>query len=381
MKIAFVTDCHFGYRRFEKDAYLQGREAILAAAREADIIILGGDNFDTPLPRMETLAEAMGILREAEAIFESRGIRPAPIFAIHGNHDRRARGFVNPTELLAQSGLLETFHNKTVVYEKNGEKVAISGMGNVPDDMAREALKAIKCKPQEGAFNVFVLHQSFQEFERIPHEEYLTEEDLPEGYDLYLCGHVHKPFLSGKILNPGSTVVTQLRADEVGQRGWLLYDTRKRRHEWKPIRSRQLIYKVLEFENARPDGIVERLESAAKEAMSEKLEPAPIIKIVLKGTLAAGLSPTDLRLPSFGDNVHIENSINADSLKGKIAQIKLSREKKLGSHELGMRLLREKLAGTAYALGDPEKVFEALLEGSLLAKINEEIGRKSSRQG
>ncbi len=32
MKVAFVTDTHFGYRRFESDAYAQGKEAILAAA-------------------------------------------------------------------------------------------------------------------------------------------------------------------------------------------------------------------------------------------------------------------------------------------------------------------------------------------------------------
>jgi hypothetical protein len=39
MKVAFVTDTHFGYRRFEPDALSQGREAILAAAREADLLI------------------------------------------------------------------------------------------------------------------------------------------------------------------------------------------------------------------------------------------------------------------------------------------------------------------------------------------------------
>ena len=78
MKVAFVTDMHFGYRRFEQDAHNQGREAILSAAREADLLILGGDNFDTSLPRMETLAEVTTILCEALAIFHSRGIVGIP---------------------------------------------------------------------------------------------------------------------------------------------------------------------------------------------------------------------------------------------------------------------------------------------------------------
>ena len=101
MKVAFVTDTHFGYRRFESDAHKQGREAILSAAREADVLILGGDNFDTSLPRMETLAEVTTILCEALAIFRSRGIAGIPIFAIHGNHDRVQRGLcILPSFLL-----------------------------------------------------------------------------------------------------------------------------------------------------------------------------------------------------------------------------------------------------------------------------------------
>ena len=86
MKVAFVTDMHFGYRRFESDAHKQGREAILSAAREADVLILGGDNFDTSLPRMETLAEVTTILCEALAIFRSDAdiqARPTPFAHCH----------------------------------------------------------------------------------------------------------------------------------------------------------------------------------------------------------------------------------------------------------------------------------------------------------
>ena len=376
MKIAFVTDCHFGYRRFEQDAYQQGREAILAAAREADVLILGGDNFDVPLPRMETIADVTKILREAAGVFASRGFMSAPIFAIHGNHDRRARGFVHPTELLAQGGFLTLFHNKTVRYERNGEKIAISGMGSVPEDMARAGLEAIQCKPVEGAFNIFVVHQSFQEFERIPHEEYITFEDLPDGYDLYLCGHVHQPSLTGKVLNPGSTVITQLRADEVGQRGWLIYDTLAKKAEFRPVKSRQLFHKVLEFSDAKPEEVRAAVEKAAHEIVSQNISPAPVAKIVVKGTLAQGFSGSDLRLPQFGDNVYVENEMNSDSLRERIAQIKLSRDKKRSSREIGMELLREKLKGTSYSLGDPEKVFEMLLEGDLLKEIKERIERE-----
>jgi DNA repair exonuclease SbcCD nuclease subunit len=374
MKLAFVTDTHFGYRRFEQDAHSQGYEAILAAAKEADLLILGGDNFDTPLPRMETLAEVTKMLREALEIFHSRGITGTPIFAIHGNHDRRAKGFVHPTDLLSQGGFCQNFHNKTIIYERNGEKVAVSGMGSVPEDLAGEALKQIVCKPVQGAFNVFVLHQSFQEFDISHNEQFISFDDLPSGYDLYLCGHVHKPTLTGKVLNPGSTVVTQLREDEIGARGWLLYDTAAKTAQHKTIKSRQLFHKVLEFKGAKPDEIRQQLETEVKQLLASF--PSSLVKIVIKGTLADGFKSSDLSLPSFADNVFVDNNLNSENLKERIAQIKLAREKKQNSHEIGMKILRNKLEGTSYSLGDPEKVFEQLLDGSFLPQIREKIEKE-----
>ncbi|MCX6769724.1 MAG: metallophosphoesterase family protein [Candidatus Micrarchaeota archaeon] len=384
MKIAFVTDTHFGYRRFEQDALSQGREAILSAARQADILVLGRDNFDSPIPKMETLAEVTGILREALAIFRSRGISGMPIFAIHGNHDRRARGFVHPTELLARGGFLENVHNRTSVFEVKGEKVAISGMGNVPDDLAREGLGKVTCKTVKGAYNVFALHQSFQEFDASKNESYLSVEDLPDCYDLYLCGHVHKPSLTGKVLNPGSTVVTQLKQEEAGERGWLLYDTGEKKPSFMPIDSRRLCYSALIFESATPDEIKKRVEEEAKR-LSGSLGASgaaklPLVKIVVKGTLAPGFGSADLRLPSLGENVFVDNAINSESLLGRIAQIKLSREKKAGARQQGMEILRKRLEGTAYSLGDPEELFEALLEGNAFASIVEKVEKAGKKE-
>ncbi len=376
MRVAFVTDTHFGYRRFEQDAYKQGKEAILSAAREADLLILGGDNFDVSLPRMETLSEVTGILREALAIFRSRGMEGVPIYAIHGNHDRRAKGFVHPTELLAHSGLLTLFHNTTVLHEHKGEKVAISGMGSVPEDYAKDALSQITCKPQHGAFNIFVVHQSFQEFDISGNDIFITFDDLPAGYDLYLCGHIHKPTLSGKVINPGSTVVTQLREDEAGKRGWLLYDTVARKAEFKPIASRQLFHSILTFEAAKPDEIRAKVEAEARRLLAGA--PDSLVKIVVKGTLAPGFGTADLSLPALGDNVFIDNSMNSESLKERIAQIKLSREKKLSARQQGMEILRKKLKEANFTLGDPEHVFEMLLEGNskFLAEVKERIEKE-----
>ena len=376
MKAAFVTDMHFGYRRFEEDALSQGREAILSAAREADILILGGDNFDVPLPRMETIAQVTGILREALAIFHGRGIAGTPIFALHGNHDRRAKGFVHPTELLAQGGFLQNFHNKTVVYEHNGERIALSGMGNVPDDLAHTALSQLSCKPVSGTFNIFVLHQSFKEFDVSGNERLISFDDLPEGYSLYLCGHVHKPSLAGKVLNPGSTVVTQLREDETGARGWLLYDTIAKKAEFKEINARKLFHETLNFNEATPTQIRAAAEQRAKELVLRA--PSCLVKLILKGTIAKGFGTADLRIPPLAPNIFIDSSMESENFRERIEKIKQAREKKLGSYEQGMSLLRSKLEGTSYSLGDPEKTFAQLLAGTFLEETRKKIEGKPS---
>jgi DNA repair exonuclease SbcCD nuclease subunit len=367
---------HFGYRRFEKDAYLQGKEAILSAAKEADVLILGGDNFDSPIPKFETIKEVISILKEAKKIGKENNT-DIPIFSIHGNHDRRAKWLVNPNELLAETGLIINIHNRTEIVEKNGEKIAISGMGYVPDDLAAEAMKQLSCKKIEGAFNIFVLHQSFQEHDISGKEEYLTFDDLPQGFDLYLCGHTHKPNLKGKVLNPGSTVVTQLRENEAGQRGWLLYDTKTREAKFMPIKSRTFIYKNLNFEKATPEQIKIKLLEELNNLLKDYKNENPIIKIVLRGTMSDGFQASDFQIPNFGENVFIENFINSESLKEKIEQIKKQHEQKIGIKELGIDLLRKNLAKTNYDLWEPDEVFEALLDGSLLSKIKEKIENES----
>ncbi|MFA6214868.1 MAG: hypothetical protein WC717_06370, partial [Candidatus Micrarchaeia archaeon] len=60
-------------------------------------------------------------------------------------------------------------------------------------------------------------------------------------------------------------------------------------------------------------------------------------------------------------------------LKERIAQIKLSREKKLSSRTQGMEILRNRLEGTGFSLADPEQLFESLLEGTALAEIKAKI--------
>jgi len=260
MKIAIIGDTHFGYKRFEADSFKQGEEALLSAAEKADMLLLAGDIFDTRIPSMETLGKVASIFeklkhRKWNVVHEKvekgeKDKRKIPIAAIHGTHERRTKENVNPIQLLAKMNYLIDVDNNPVVFEKDNkeektgneekaEKVCIQGMGGVPDDFAKNALRVLDPKPIPEMFNIFVMHQSIKELMYVGDKtnSLISLNDLPKGFDLYINGHIHdhKVSLNGKLIIPGSTVVTQLKENEQKNKGYVIYDTKKRKYEFVPI--------------------------------------------------------------------------------------------------------------------------------------------------
>ena len=127
MKIAIIGDMHLGAFPADErreDSFIQGKEAVETAIREnVDLIVLAGDVFDVRVPTQDVLAKAMAIFRlAAEAqpknakIVQLKGkdekeisktaLSGIPIIAIHGNHDRRGKGLINPVGLVEKEGFL-----------------------------------------------------------------------------------------------------------------------------------------------------------------------------------------------------------------------------------------------------------------------------------
>ncbi|MFB6076524.1 MAG: metallophosphoesterase, partial [Candidatus Nanohaloarchaea archaeon] len=128
MKIAIVSDTHFGYKWGEErgeDAFDNAREAFRRTV-DADVVILPGDIFDRKVPKQEVLDRAVDVFNEYKAgdcTVEISGesdvtheFDGTPVVAIHGTHERRSTGFVNPIELLETMSYLLHLHNETVVF-------------------------------------------------------------------------------------------------------------------------------------------------------------------------------------------------------------------------------------------------------------------------
>ncbi|MDD5340613.1 MAG: metallophosphoesterase [Candidatus ainarchaeum sp.] len=353
MKIAIFSDTHLGYARFEEDSYVQAGRVLADAAAKADLILCAGDVFDTKIPKLETLSQAIGIFRSVKA----------PVYLIYGNHERRSRDMTNPVELLATAADLTLLDGSGATFEKGGERVQVFGMGSVPEEYAEKELKAAleKFRPEEGAFKTLMLHQSVKELVPGGKDELSLKFLEPLPFDLIVNGHIHNTIvkLGGRFLIPGSTVITQLKKDETDPKGYFLYDTKTRKAEFVKIESRAFFYEELHFRDAGDSEIREGIR-ARLDAL-RKAHPNAIISIKLEGTLKPGLNGSDIKLERH-DNVYIENLLNIESLGARLEKIRDLRQENLSVRDLALKELSKKIEGRITLFNGAE-LFEKLVEG------------------
>ncbi|MEW5996359.1 MAG: metallophosphoesterase [Candidatus Micrarchaeota archaeon] len=353
MKIAVISDTHVGYPRFYEDSFAQAEAAFKDADEKADLILFLGDLYDTRVPPLQVLGRTISFFRSLKT----------PIYAIHGNHERRSRGALNPVGLLEKAGVIKHLNFSSALFEKDGERIFLAGMGNVPDDLAKTGLEKIKERIQipEGPFSILMLHQSVKQF--VFGEELLDLNDLePLGYDLILNGHIHirKEALDGRFLIPGSTVITQLTKEETNPRGYYLYDTKEKKHQFIPIPCRKFLFEELEFTDAKLSEVQERVEGLVSGLRKEN--PDAVMRIRLKGTLCMGLRASDVILAEDG-SLFIDNKLNEHIIRSDLRAIREMRERKLSMREMSEARIREKVRGKI-TFFEPSELFEALASGA-----------------
>ncbi|NYZ79415.1 DNA repair exonuclease [Candidatus Micrarchaeota archaeon] len=384
MKIAVLADFHLGYARFLDDSFEQAERAFSRACEEADLVVLLGDLFDSRTPKQEILARSFKLFRSARGkkweaklvSYDSKDGRKnyaeVPVVAIHGTHERRTKELVNPIELLEKAGFLVNAHIATAVFEKDGERVALQGMGGVPEEYAKSAIEALSPKPVSGAFNIFLFHQSMKEF--LPGESLMGMEDLPKEFDLYLCGHIHTKTVqkldSGAyFIIPGSTVITQMRKEDAESKGFFIFDTRSREAVFHEIQSRPFFYEELEFKQAGLEEVLAKARKSIEKLLEKKSEAKPVIKLKLKGTVAKGLSQSNLdvsSIPMEFENraiVEVDKDLESETLKEKIDKLRSLRESKLSVRDMGIEVLKSKLKQYGFKSNvDVETLYSMLSE-------------------
>lgn len=383
MKIAILSDFHIGYERFVEDAYRQAEQALQKAASMADAMIIPGDIFDMRNPKPEVLAQGINLFRNLSKMgWTSRAVEykgpkkiyaSVPVVAIPGTHERKAINVEDPVELLNLAGLLVNVSDGRVILEKEGERVAIFALGGVSEERVRETLSQLDLIPMAGLVNVFMFHQSI--YELLPFsDDFIKFEELPKGFDLYVCGHIHNRFetkVHGKpFLIPGSTVLTQLKDMEQEAKGFFIFDTKTKQYEFISIDSRSFFVEKFDATGKEPSelqsGVGEKIQKII-DASKEK----PIIRIVINGVLKDGYRTADIDLletvKKYQEVAIIEiskNNLEDKETRTQIEELRSGKFENMSIKDYGLGIFIEKLRASNYDLKvPPVELFELLSSG------------------
>ncbi|MDI6806877.1 MAG: DNA repair exonuclease [Candidatus Aenigmarchaeota archaeon] len=394
MKIAILSDFHFGFGyspELENDSFENVEEA-MERALNSDLVLIGGDIFDSPLPKTQTWAKAIKILARpllkpnpginlAECSKElkeisKRTLAHLPVIALHGNHERRARGELNAVQALENAGLLIHLHGNTIIFEKDGVKVAIHGMSAVPERFAKNFLYQWNPKPINGCVNILFLHQNVDPYVYSPLEPpSLTLSNLPKGFDLIINGHIHmhgtERIDNTLFLIPGSLVITQFEKGEAEiDKGFLEVEVGEEiKVNFISLKtSRKFFYEEIKLEEEKP--IREQLEKKLNEIIytREFLKP-PLIRLRIFGKEVEAIEQ-ELRAVErkYSDKAVIKfvKELESPEITRKIELLQSLREQRLSVEEIGLTILKKNLDELSFkAVFDHESIFKLLSEGDV----------------
>ncbi len=376
MKIAIFSDSHLGFGRGTErkgDAEIAFEESIDKIIKNnVDAVLFVGDMFDTPLPSSETFIFALRNISKFAKIkndvevedlqgknniheFSKIGI---PFITIHGNHERRSKGFKNPVEAIEDVGFLIHLHLQGVILKKGNEMVAVQGMSYVPERYAKDILLKWNPKPKERCKNILLLHQSIDRFVYSPLEPpTIILDNLPKGFDLIIDGHIHKResvnIGKTKFIICGSTISTQTKNE--GPKGFYILNTNDMKLDFIEIENQRRIF-IFDVKNS------EEIKSHLEEILKENYKMKPIVRFRFKGDSYFN----EREIDKYRKNAIITVSKDIKKKNYKLEKIE---EKNISVDELGKQILIKNAKGI-----DVDMMLDALSDENAFEKIYQKIG-------
>ncbi|AYU80079.1 putative endo/exonuclease Mre11 [Leishmania infantum JPCM5] len=330
-KILLTTDNHLGFAerdpRRGDDSFTTFEEVLRAARTEHDVdaMLLGGDLFHENKPSLGCLVRACSLFRKyvfgnkavpfsllsdpatnfpthalPMANFQDPNINVAlPVFAVHGNHDDPVGG-TSSLDLLATNGYLNYFGHVTslediilepVLLRKGSTFIALYGLGNVRDERLHRCFRLKKVqfvypKPVPGRkwFNILLLHQN-RGVRGVASKNGIMEGMLAGfGMDLVIWGNEHEQLMVPQpadgfdVVQPGSTIMTSLSAQECNPKQYGILEVRGTSYRLTPytLRSvRPVVRRTVELRQDLPDGrTLDAVETFLHNVMSDMISEA-----------------------------------------------------------------------------------------------------------
>lgn len=210
IKIAHIADTHLGYKQYglterEEDFYNSFLNIIDDIIdKDVDYVLHAGDLFETAKPPINALLVAQqGFMKLLE--------NDIPVYVISGNHDILQRRKTAVPQQLFEN---DNFHilskgNMTAVL---GDNIFLGGLQYISkayEEGIKSLLKDITKESEGYKWKILMLHGAVSKYFDLLSEFELST--IPEGYDYYAMGHLHKrimdDFKGGKLSYPGSTEI------------------------------------------------------------------------------------------------------------------------------------------------------------------------------
>ena len=214
-----AADLHLGYSQYGLEARCEDFNKVFQELVEktielkADFMIIAGDLFQQPRPSNTTLESAIQYFR----LLRDAGI---PVLTVDGSHDSSPNAItgtiLNP---LDSAGLIYHLPRHEGACWKKKDTCYVYGIPNCrtrhkADEFLPAFMEHNKPTPQQSLFNIFVFHMALDLPNVKPSyiEAEVSPELIPEGFDYYAAGHLHKSYMErfkkGLLAYPGCTETT-----------------------------------------------------------------------------------------------------------------------------------------------------------------------------
>jgi len=296
-----AADLHLGYAQYNLDVRRRdfnnvfGELVDKTIALAPDFLILAGDIFEHARPTNSTLEVAITNFRR----LKDAGI---PVLAVDGSHDS-APNVITSTILnpLDSAGLIWYLPRHEGACWRN-ENCYVYGIPNFRTTKKTQEelplfLEKNKPAPDPSLFNVLVFHMALD----IPAikppkmEAEASLESLPEGFDYYAGGHIHKPYKStfrkGLLVYSGGTETASYDEAKTEKGFYHVQVSKSGKPKLERIRleiPRKFIILEQTYTGLTPSKITEEAVQLVKENDEKEAILVPVIKGVLPAEAGRG---------------------------------------------------------------------------------------------
>ncbi len=301
MKFAHLADCHIGSWRDPKlkdISTIAFQKAVDRCIEEnVDFMLVSGDLFNTSLPRIDNLKDAVSAFKKLKE-------ENIPVYIIPGSHDYSPSG-KTMLDVLENAGLFinvvkgEEINGKLklnfTIDKKTGAK--ITGMLGKRYSLEKEYYKNLILEnlENETGYKIFMFHSGIDELKPEDMQNIITQplSLLPKNFNYYAGGHVHiikdtKIEGYGTIAYPGPLFPNSFSELEKLETGGF-YIVENNIPKWHPIQVYNTHKIIIDCNQKAPEQVYDEIINEIK----DKEFNNTIVLIRLFGSLASG-KPYDI---------------------------------------------------------------------------------------